>query len=88
MINKCFVKIIGAVLCTALFVTGAGINVKAADTNKLTVSASERPDLPLIQITTEDGALPTYEVVNAPSGLAGATITDAEYVSGNMTISY
>jgi len=123
MINKCFVKIIGAVLCAALFVTGAGINVKAAgaksvatdqstssdaatssssadknaisdstvskttSTNKLTVSASERPDLPLIQITTEDGALPTYEVVNAPSGLAGATITDAEYVSGNMTIS-
>ncbi len=85
--NKCFVKIIGAVLCAALFVTGAGIDVKAADTNKLTVSASERPDLPLIQITTEDGALPTYEVVNAPSGLAGATITDAEYVSGNMTVS-
>ena len=38
--NKCFVKIIGAVLCAALFVTGAGIDVKAADTNKLTVYSS------------------------------------------------
>ncbi|MCR4902037.1 MAG: CotH kinase family protein [Butyrivibrio sp.] len=53
----------------------------------LSVSESERPNLPLIQISTKDGELPTYEVVTSSEGYAGETITNNEYVKGNMTVS-
>lgn len=44
------------------------------------------PDIPLLEIYTQDMVEPTCERIDAPSGCFGNTITNNEYVFGNMKV--
>jgi len=87
MTRKSVSKIIGAVLSVVLCCSFLNISAYAKEPGTLSVSATERPNLPLIQIITENGELPTYEVVTSSEGYAGESITNNDYVKGNMTVS-
>ena len=42
--------------------------------------------IPLLNIETVDGEMPTYTIVNAPEGCIGTSITDNNYVPGRMVM--
>ena len=44
------------------------------------------PDILVLNITTEDGAFPTCDVVYPPEGCVGTGITNAEYVAGRLVM--
>ena len=44
------------------------------------------PDIPLLNIETVNGEMPTCTVIYAPEGCTGVSITDNEYVPGRMTV--
>lgn len=44
------------------------------------------PDLPVLNIMTVNGEMPTCTVIYAPEGYSGVSITDNDYVPGRMTI--
>ena len=45
------------------------------------------PDIPLIQIETVDGVMPSYTVAYPPEGFPGVSIKDNSYVPGRMVMS-
>lgn len=44
------------------------------------------PSLPILNIETIDGVMPTRTIVSAPEGCTGVSITDNNYVPGRMTM--
>lgn len=44
------------------------------------------PDLPVLNIVTVNGEMPTSTIVYAPEGCSGVSITDNEYVPGRMIV--
>ncbi|MBQ6187769.1 MAG: CotH kinase family protein [Prevotella sp.] len=48
--------------------------------------ACESIDMPLLCISTIDGEMPTCQVVTAPAGCIGTSITDNNYVAGRMVM--
>ena len=48
--------------------------------------ACELIDMPLLCINTIDGEMPTCQVVTAPAGCIGTSITDNNYVAGRMVM--
>ena len=44
------------------------------------------PDLPVLNIMTVNGEMPTCTVIYAPEGYSGTSITDNDYVPGRMTV--
>lgn len=43
-------------------------------------------DIPLLRIETIDGVMPSCDIINAPEGCYGTTITNNSYVKGEMII--
>ena len=66
------------ILTTAAFLCMAGPTANADD-------GADWPDIPLLSITTEDGAFPTCEIVYPPEGCVGTGI-EAEYVKGRLVM--
>lgn len=52
----------------------------------LFLNYGELPNLPIIVINTANGKDPSYEVAEVPEGFSGATITNNEYVFGEMSM--
>lgn len=48
--------------------------------------AGEYREFPVLHITTADSVMPSYEVIEAPPGLSGVSITGNDYVSGRMVM--
>ena len=44
------------------------------------------PNLPVLNIVTVNGEMPTSTIVYAPEGCSGVSITDNEYVPGRMIV--
>ena len=44
------------------------------------------PDLPVLNIVTVNGEMPTCTIIKAPEGCVGVSITDNDYVPGRMTV--
>lgn len=44
------------------------------------------PSLPVLNIETVDGVMPTRTIVSAPEGCTGVSITDNDYIPGRMTM--
>lgn len=42
--------------------------------------------LPVLQISTENGVMPSYDIVYAPDGCLGVSITNNDYVPGRMVM--
>ena len=66
------------ILTAAAFLCMAGPTANADD-------GADWPDIPLLSITTEDGAFPTCEIVYPPEGCVGTGI-EAEYVKGRLVM--
>lgn len=66
------------ILTAAAFLYMAGPTANADD-------GTDWPDIPLLSITTEDGAFPTCEIVYPPEGCVGTGI-EAEYVKGRLVM--
>ena len=66
-------------LVVTVWLCGAAFHVKAAEEVKMW------PDIPLLEVVTEDGEFPTCEVLAPPEGGIGTGI-DAEYVKGRLTM--
>lgn len=45
------------------------------------------PDLPIVNILTQNEEIPAYTVINAPEGYMGQSVVDNEYVSAKITVS-
>lgn len=67
------------ILCSSILLCIAGSKARADETTTW-------PDIPLLTITTENGAFPTCDVVYPPEGCVGTGITNAEYVPGRLTM--
>lgn len=46
----------------------------------------EWPDLPLLNIVTIDGVMPSYSIIKAPEGAVGVGITNNNHIPGRMVI--
>lgn len=70
-----------------LFLLGCclAFHLKAQDVADQNISYSY-PDIPLLEIITQNAEEPTATPITAPEGLMGVSITDNVYVPGNMKL--
>ena len=68
------------------FVLAAAFLISASVNRTSAQETTEWPDIPLLTVTTEDGAFPTCDVIYPPEGCVGTGITNAEYVPGKLVM--
>lgn len=69
-----------------LFFHITNVHISAQTDQEKWLAAIKDIDLPIVEITTVDGEMPTYEVVTHPEGAMGNSITNATKVPARMTI--
>lgn len=69
-----------------IVILGFTDKLSAQTTQQEYLAAIEEMDLPIMEIVTVDGEVPTYETVSAPAGCLGKSITNATKVPARMTL--
>lgn len=54
----------------------------------MAAKATEWTDIPVLNIETVNGEMPTYTIVYAPEGCSGVSITNNNYVPGRMIVTF